>query len=1774
MKNFLVTFCFSAVALVATAQSEPYKNPGLSPSERAWDLLKRMTLEEKVSQMKNGSPAIERLGIPAYDWWNEALHGVARAGKATVFPQAIGLAATFDEQAVYETFNMVSDEARAKYHDFQRKGERGGYKGLTFWTPNINIYRDPRWGRGMETYGEDPYLTAQMGLSVVKGLQGDGTGKYDKTHACAKHYAVHSGPEWNRHSFDAKNISQRDLWETYLPAFKTLVTEGKVKEVMCAYNRFEGEPCCSNKQLLIRILREDWGYDDIVVSDCGAIGDFYQPNHHETHPSAAAASADAVVSGTDLECGGSYTSLTEAVKKGLINEEKINESVFRLLRARFQLGMFDDNPLVPWSEIPYSVVECKAHVDKALEMARKSMVLLTNKNNTLPLSKSIRKVAVLGPNANDSVMLWANYNGFPTKSVTILEGIKSKLPAGAVYYEKGCDFVSTQTLISHFDRCSYEGKKGFKATFWNNKELKGTPAATGHFSDPLNFGNGGNTVFMPGVKLQDFSARFESVFTPTQSGEVSFIIAADDGSRMFIDGKEVHSEWHDGASKEKAYNLNAVKGRAYKVVLEYYQAGGEAALKFDIGIKKEINYKEVADKAAEADAIIFVGGLSSALEGEEMPVDLPGFRKGDRTDIDLPPVQEEMLKALKATGKPVIFVVCSGSTLALPWEAENLDAMLQAWYPGQQGGTAVADVLFGDYNPGGRLPLTHYASSSDLPDFEDYNMSNRTYRYFKGKPLFPFGYGLSYTTFHYGKAQADKQTLRVGDGMTLTIPLKNTGTLSGDEVVQVYLRNPGDKEGPIKTLRAFRRVTLKAGQAENIRIELPASTFECFNPATNRMENLPGKYELLYGGTSDEKALQKLTVTLQKQALAQSIKTIYPTKDWVISDYVVTDPLFGAQARPGFDNRVAFQAAIDAAYKNGGGVVYIPAGNYEFRSTQLGTKNVRVRQGRSEEKKDFHFEYVLRLHPGVQLRGDWADPEAHNGKVLGTILEVRVGKDAPNHDGNVESWWNDGQAGNALRTTYTSIADRFIEMNAGTGVTNLSIWYPEQDIRNVRPYPWTLFQTQGDCATIERVTLVNSYNGFNSAPSELHYVLNSNITALNKGIEVHVCTDIGRIEDVRISPAYWANSGLPGAPSLQEATAYTRANATGFQMHRSDWEYVSYLRVSGYKTGVWIGREPGFADAPNAQLYEVHVDNCGNGLYVQDVNPYGILISNSSFGAADGGNAAYFYKDFSTSVQFNGVDFRGPIVSDGSDGVVSFENCTFDRYGDYALKINSGNVLLSQCDFKKSAGHIYLGRDMHTLKSVNSGFKGRLQVDNRSTSARVEVITDKKYAFEPIPKNVKTNIDIQPRPASAIVLKADLPRATGYNNDRPVQDVSARLQSALDAVKAAGGGTLYLPAGRYLVDNPIKVPSGVELRGSWDVQHHTQSGGTAIFTNYDGGAAGESGPSLIQLEANAGIKGITLAQLNIASDGFSVENPRKTPFLIQGQGPKVYIVNVTIAVGDKGIDLASYDTSGHYVDYLGGVPLRAGIWVGGGAEGGFIRNMQFNPHYGSRLPEGGQGYPGVFMMRFVQSNCSALKFADVRNQTIFNNFVYGSVYGIHFLKDAITGKYPGKMTVIGHGSDGCTYSLFVEDADKDTKIVAVNSELVNTKIPDEPVRSYVLMGDKVNTDKVHPNARLILYNSAFWGSPVFGAIINNGIVSFQQANFTRSGGQGIDVRGGKARVYTSYFAQKLSDAAAAKEVYARLGEQGKSIELTNNYYLSGFRTDKSGKGLIYGSDKK
>ena len=833
--------------------------------ERARELLAQLTLEEKVSLMTNQSRGIERLGIAPYNWWNEALHGVARAGQATVFPQAIGLAATFDDRAVYEMFDMVSDEARAKHHDAIRNNDYSQYKGLTFWTPNINIFRDPRWGRGMETYGEDPYLTSMMGMACVHGLQGDPAALYSKTYACAKHYAVHSGPEWNRHSFDAKNISQRDLWETYLPAFKALVVTAGVKEVMCAYNRFEGEPCCASNTLLVDVLRNTWDYDDIILSDCGAINNFFSTGRHETHENVRTAVADAVITGTDLECGNTYRSLVDAVKEGLITEEQIDVSVFRLLRARFELGLFDNEDLVPWSKIPMSVVESEKHVTKALEMARKTMVLLSNKNNTLPLSKNLKKVAVMGPNASDSVMLWANYNGFPTHTVTILQGIQSKLPAGSVVYQKGCDLVNNQVFTSRFSNCTFDGKTGFKATFWNTTDFTGSVAATAQIANPFAFNTGGNTVFAPNVNLNNFSARFEATYTAPQTEDIIFQSAASDGFILYIDGKMVYEQTRASVGRSSNPNefiLKAVQGKKYQLRIDFFKGErGNGVLNFDLGYKAEVDYDGVAETVKDADVIIFVGGISPSIEGEDMRVELPGFRGGDRTHIDMPQVQLNMLRALKKLDKPVVFVLCSGSAIALPEEVDLTDAILQAWYGGQEGGTAVADVLFGDYNPAGRLPVTFYASSDQLPDFEDYDMSKgRTYRYFRGKPLFPFGYGLSYTTFQYEKAGLNKKTIRRNESLSLNITLKNTGARDGDEVVQIYVRNLQDPSGPLKSLRAFKRVSLKAGATEQIQFKLPPTTFEFFDPQSNTMLVKSGKYEILYGGSSDDNALKMLEI--------------------------------------------------------------------------------------------------------------------------------------------------------------------------------------------------------------------------------------------------------------------------------------------------------------------------------------------------------------------------------------------------------------------------------------------------------------------------------------------------------------------------------------------------------------------------------------------------------------------------------------------------------------------------------------------------------------------------------------------------------------------------------------------------------------------------------------------------------------------------------------------------------------------------------------------------
>lgn len=841
-----------------------YKDASLSPERRAELLVKELTLEEKAHLMMDGSRPVERLGIKPYNWWNEALHGVARAGLATVFPQPIGMAASFDPEMVYEVFNAVSDEARAKNTYYASQNSRERYQGLTMWTPTVNIYRDPRWGRGIETYGEDPYLTSRMGVMVVKGLQGPADGKYDKLHACAKHFAVHSGPEWNRHSFNAENIKPRDLYETYLPPFEALVKEGKVEEVMCAYNRFEGDPCCGSDRLLMQILRGEWGFDGIVVSDCGAIADFYNDRGHHTHPDAESASAAAVVSGTDLECGSSYKALIESVKKGLISEETVDTSVKRLMKARFALGEMDEPEKVSWTKIPFSVVASAAHDSLALNMAREAMTLLMNKDNFLPLKRGGLTVAVMGPNANDSVMQWGNYNGMPPHTVTILDGVRNMLGADdKLIYEQGCPWVERTLIQSAFSQCKSDKGPGFTARYWNNLEREGEPVTTAQVTTPFRFCTSGATVFAPGVNLTDFSATYNSVFTPKESGEIVLEVYCYGSGRLRVNGEEVKGFSNKHGARKSTHAMKVQAGKSYDLELDFEYLRSDAQLNFDLGFKKEVDIRKSVERVKDADIVVFASGISPSLEGEEMGVNLPGFKKGDRTDIELPAVQRELIEALYRAGKKIILVNCSGSPIGLEPETQKCEAILQAWYPGQQGGTAVAEVLFGDYNPAGKLPVTFYRNVSQLPDFEDYNMTGRTYRYMQDAPLFPFGYGLSYTTFGYGKTVLDKSELTAGQPLKLTVPVTNTGKRDGEEVVQVYLRKQGDAEGPVKTLRAFKRVRIPAGKTVNVEFDLKDKELEWWDDQSNTVRVCPGNYYIMVGGSSKEEDLQRTTIAIK-----------------------------------------------------------------------------------------------------------------------------------------------------------------------------------------------------------------------------------------------------------------------------------------------------------------------------------------------------------------------------------------------------------------------------------------------------------------------------------------------------------------------------------------------------------------------------------------------------------------------------------------------------------------------------------------------------------------------------------------------------------------------------------------------------------------------------------------------------------------------------------------------------------------------------------------------
>ncbi|MBI3716085.1 MAG: glycoside hydrolase family 3 C-terminal domain-containing protein [Betaproteobacteria bacterium] len=869
-------YLLAAVLLLAQAvqvvlAAEPaYRDLSRSFEARAADLVSRMTLEEKVSQLRNDAAAIPRLDVPAYEWWNEALHGVARAGSATVFPQAIGLAASFDPSLMREVATAIGDEARAKHHEFANRGLRKRYQGLTFWSPNINIFRDPRWGRGQETYGEDPYLTGRLGVEFVRALQGNDP-KYVKVFATAKHFAVHSGPESDRHHFDARP-SERDLYETYLPAFHALVTEGKVGSVMGAYNRVNGESASASPRLLQQVLREDWGFKGYVVSDCDSIDDIFR--NHKLVGTAEEAAALGVRNGCDLDCGKTYDALVNAVKQGFIKESEISAAVQRLMLARFQLGLFDPPDKVRWAQIPYSVNQSAEHDRLSRRAAQASMVLLKN-DKVLPLSKNIATLAVIGPTADELSALLGNYYGTPAAPVTVLQGIRAAVGANTkVIYARGADLVEgrddprAEPLIEsrYLTPAPGSGTRGLKGEYFHGVDLAGEPALT-RIDPQVDFrwdrGSPTDDLVARGemrvaqaLENDRFSVRWSGYLLPPVSGRYDLTVAADDGLRLFIDDKLVLDSWTKVSRlQSKTAAVDLVAAQPVKIRVEYFEEQKDAEVRLSWHLPGAGDIRAEALAAANAaDAVVFVGGLTGDVEGEEMRVSYPGFAGGDRTDLRLPATQRRLLEALQATGKPVILVLTAGSPVAIDWEKANLSAILMAWYPGQRGGSAVADVLFGDANPAGRLPVTFYKASEQLPAFDDYNMEGRTYRYFRGEPLYPFGFGLSYTSFGYSQMKLDRQTARGPQKIKASVMVANTGQRDGEEVVQLYVSAKGSKQVRArKELRGVQRVALKAGESKLVSFDLVTNRdFTYYSEAKKAYAVDPGSYEVQIGGSSED----------------------------------------------------------------------------------------------------------------------------------------------------------------------------------------------------------------------------------------------------------------------------------------------------------------------------------------------------------------------------------------------------------------------------------------------------------------------------------------------------------------------------------------------------------------------------------------------------------------------------------------------------------------------------------------------------------------------------------------------------------------------------------------------------------------------------------------------------------------------------------------------------------------------------------------------------------
>jgi beta-glucosidase len=834
----------SAQASTPDLANSPFRNPSLPIEDRVNDLVARMTLEEKVSQMMHAAPAIPRLGIPEYNWWSEGLHGAAREGYATVFPQAIGLAASFDPDLLHREADVIATEFRAKYEArLREKGFTDWYHGLTVWSPNINIFRDPRWGRGQETYGEDPFLTAQMGTAYVTGLQGKDP-KYLKALSTPKHFAVHSGPEPTRHTVDVQ-VSNHDLEDTYLPAFRATVMAG-AGSVMCAYNSVDGKPACAQPMLLEEHLRDDWKFQGYVVSDCGAASDISQ-NHHYTQTMEQGMAA-AVKTGMDLVCAWppghmslEAAALLRAAQQGRLSNDDIDRAVKRLFTARMKLGMFDPPDIVPYSKIPISENDSEPHRQLALTAARESLVLLKNSANVLPLGTKYQTIAVIGPNADNVDSLLGNYNGTPSHPVTVLAGIRKRFTGSRILYAEGSSLTALplSPIAARFLR-STAGRPGLTAEYFKGTQLGGAPVIS-RTDLGINFdwreGAG------PDLK-NNFSVRWTGTLVPPSSGDYELGFTGNDAFTVSLNNQPIAQSGNSDTSKTRSKTVHLEAGQGYALRIECSQEGvaGSAKLVW----RKPGDKKDYTQAVKQADLVVAVVGLAGELEGEEMPIQIEGFSGGDRTSLDLPRAQHQLLEDLVASGKPVLVVLMNGSALSVNWADQHAKAILEAWYPGEEGGTAVAEALAGDFSPAGKLPLTFYESVDQLPAFDDYNMSHRTYRHFMGEPLYPFGYGLSYTNFYFSNLTFDKSSVGANDNLIVSVDVKNAGSMASDEVVEIYLAHPGLDGAPVRALAGFRRVHIEAGQTQPVQIEIPNRNLSIVDPAGTR-RIVPGELQVWVG---------------------------------------------------------------------------------------------------------------------------------------------------------------------------------------------------------------------------------------------------------------------------------------------------------------------------------------------------------------------------------------------------------------------------------------------------------------------------------------------------------------------------------------------------------------------------------------------------------------------------------------------------------------------------------------------------------------------------------------------------------------------------------------------------------------------------------------------------------------------------------------------------------------------------------------------------------------